>query len=278
MTLEDIKNEVAALGFERELATDAPFVFAVRRALMFAYAERGVHKSARLFQRMPMPEIRIKRTDHDGSGEERFTLPEGVYAFSTAGTGYFTVSDENGTKTVRFDANLAHHTGNVVGDGVITFGGEYSYTVYELCHFKERLSPGVSTLCYGNFCEYDLEELTGDFLGAADVARDERGKMIPNAVICSGKLRVPYTYVGEIRLKYKCTPPEVSADAPGAELAIDAELVHLIPLLTASFVWLDDDAEKARYYASLYRDGMAALKLYNQRCVCADYTDVTGWA
>ena len=54
--------------------------------------------------------------------------------------------------------------------------------------------------------------------------------------------------------------------------------VAIVPLLAAAYVWLDDDAEKAQYYMSLYRDGMASLKLYSPRCVSTEYEDVTGWA
>ena len=79
-------------------------------------------------------------------------------------------------------------------------------------------------------------------------------------------------------LKYRCKPLfDIDTELDG-ELDIDPECEHLLALLSASYIWLDDDAEKAQYYMSLYREGMASLKLYSTRCVNAEYEDVTGWA
>ena len=61
-------------------------------------------------------------------------------------------------------------------------------------------------------------------------------------------------------------------------LDIPSELEHLVALVTASYVWLDDDPEKAQYYMSLYREGMSALKIYTRRAVDTAFTDATGWA
>ena len=92
------------------------------------------------------------------------------------------------------------------------------------------------------------------------------------------QMRVPYEYAGEIILEYRKKAPAVSINAPDAELDIPSELEHLVALVTASYVWLDDDPEKAQYYMSLYRDGMSGVKLYTRKNVDTKFNDVTRWA
>ena len=38
------------------------------------------------------------------------------------------------------------------------------------------------------------------------------------------------------------------------------ETRELLPLLVASYLWLDDDPEKAEYYRALYADGINILR------------------
>ena len=51
----------------------------------------------------------------------------------------------------------------------------------------------------------------------------------------------------------------------------------MLPLLTASFMWLDDDAAKAQYYMSLYRDMVTNVKRFQTSKIDAEYR-VNGWA
>ena len=126
--------------------------------------------------------------------------------------------------------------------------------------------------------EYILAEEFVDFLCATCEAVDRVGRKIPGSSISSGVLTVPYEYKGEIIVKYRKRAPRVSINTPDAEFDIPAELEPLVPLLTASYIWLDDDPDKAQYYMSLYRDGMSGVKLYTRRGVDTRIADVTGWA
>ena len=58
---------------------------------------------------------------------------------------------------------------------------------------------------------------------------------------------------GTFRIYYNkaCTP--VTADTPDTfELELPEKVHHLVPLLAAYFLWLDDDAVKAAYYYNMY--------------------------
>lgn len=278
MTLQDIKNEIIALGFESELEDTEAFNYAVRRAVATIYTERGIHKTLRIYQRNPKPDVHFSSILHEGGKTNVFTFPDGAYFFRVSGNGSFTVTDDSGTRESEFNSNNSIVRGYISGEGELTFCGDLSYTVYDLCHFSELFSDNIDELNYGGVTEYSIQKIAPDYLGPYDRARDSSGELIAGAEICSGTLSVPYSYEGEIVLKYRCKPPIKKDAEADRELDIDPECEHLLPLLAASYVWLDDDAEKAQYYMSLYRDGMAALKLYSPRCLNAEYENVTGWA
>lgn len=278
MTLQDIKNEVAALGFEADVSIDNAFIFSLRRALEVAYSERGVHKSLRLYQRTQKPDFLVEKTVHDAFEELTFSFEGGAYYFHTCGRGSFEISDRTGTRRVDFNSLRSTHRGFISDGGTIRFTGDFCYTVYDLCHFKELLSDSADDIFFGKRKEYVLKDFAPDFLGICDKIKNGDGEEIEGASVCGGTLAVPYEYEGEITVKYRCSPPEVTQDSTDTELDIDPELAYLIPLLTASYVWLDDDAEKAQYYMTLYRNGMASLKMYSTRCLDSKYENVTRWA
>ena len=58
---------------------------------------------------------------------------------------------------------------------------------------------------------------------------------------------------------------------------VPEELAELLPLAVASFVWLDDDPEKAQYYMSLYKDGIGTLRRFHPRELGSSYV-TNGWA
>ena len=278
MTLTDIKNEIAALGFESEVPLDYSLKSAVQRALDTVYTERSVHGTLRLYQRCPRPKKFIEALTHKGGGEE---LVEGVgrtYQLCTSGKGSFTVSDGRGDITCSFDGERHIFSGELYGAATLRFLGEYGYTVTDIAFFDEAFPEGKLPFEYGMWREYALSELAPDFLCLAELPTDKRGKDIQGAHVCCDRLCIPYGYVGEINLKYRRQAPRVSLDAPDEELDLPRETAFLVAMLAASFIWLDDDAERAQYYRSLYREGMSAVKLYDTRCLEAEYSDVTGWA
>ena len=124
----------------------------------------------------------------------------------------------------------------------------------------------------------DISEVCGDFLAFSDVARDERGAPIEGQSRYSSVIRLPYGFCGTAHVRYRRRAPSVSADAPDAEIPAEEELLHLIPLLCASYYWLDDDAEKAERYLLLYRDGMSNLRAASRNNQGGGYDDVLRWA
>ena len=275
MTLNDIKREICSLGFEREIATDEALLFAARRALMCAYTERGVYGTASLYQQLLQPDY-ISYDVFYVSAPLSYSFEKGAYYIIASGEGEVIINDGTSSETIPFSSPCAHLYGVRHTPFSVTFKGVWCYTVSTLMHFPTT-SAKSDTYAISERKEYDLRTLFPDYLGAADSPRDRNGRPIEGAAVVSGRLSLPSNYVGEIHLRYRKAPPEISLDRADEALAVEPELELLIPMLAASYYWLDDDAEKAQYYMAQYRSMMSALKLYSAQIVDDGYRDVTGW-
>ena len=278
MTLNEIRDDVAALGFEGEIALSSAFTSALQRALGTVYTERGVYARLRLYQSMPRPSVYVDTIEHVGGECDTVALCCRSYSFEVFGDGYCTIRDDDGERTINFSGDGRRVSGRCTLNAVISFEGEFRYTVCHLSGFSEAFPTDEEIPICNVAVEYPLYKIAGGMLSVVGCAKDGRGVAIKGAEISSGVLRVPYGYRGEINVTYRKRPPEVYTDTPDAELDIDPECSHLLALLTAAYVWLDDDPDKAQYYMSLYRDGMAAVKLYGGMRTSTEYHDVTGWA
>ncbi|MCQ2386129.1 MAG: hypothetical protein MJ078_05605, partial [Clostridia bacterium] len=58
---------------------------------------------------------------------------------------------------------------------------------------------------------------------------------------------------GRFTVRFFRFPAKVSVDNPQAEIDCPKDVQHLLPLLVASYFWLDDREDLAAHYLSLYR-------------------------
>ena len=269
---------MAALGFEGELELSDVVLHATERALKMIFTERPLLKLVQFYQKPINPVIRIEALTHSGKEGDSVPFNAKAYSFRTTGEGSYRITDQSGTVTVDFSGIESVHKGFLHGDGKLEFLGNYSYTVYDLAIFDEILSGSeddIPVLC--DFIEYDVKSYAKDFLSFTSPPENELGVSIQGASVCGGKMRIPSSYNGKIRLLYKAAPTKITEGAD-EELTLPDGCEHLLSLLVASFVWLDDDAEKAQYYMNLYREAMAAVKYYDRAGVDTTYQDVIGWA
>ena len=280
MTLTDIKNEVCALGFDSDISINDSLISSIKRALRTIYTERGETAIADIYQEPYLPCIYHERIVHRGDkGDTVIKLCGAAYAFAASGIGGFRIKTGEKTREYSFNSQFSEFSGTLDGDGEITFFGKYMFVVYDLSVYDAIRSDEPGDIArYTGITNYDLKKLTRDYMFAVSVPKNEHGKDIIGASIHATTLSVPSTYRGRIRIKYRKGIPEFSPDTPDEQVNLPEEYHSLLPLLTASYVWLDDDADKAQYYMSLYRDGMAALKLYTSKEVNPSYSDVVGWA
>lgn len=281
MTLGDIRGEVCALGFESEIRNGEDFIFALNRALSQIYTVIDIHSTLTFFQSAPEKRISIGKIFHTGGSVRTVNLPKGAYTFFLSGSGHYSLKDSFGVREFSFDTKRERCSGFVTEDTELSFYGDFFFSVYDLTLYPGYITGDVSEIPIGRgYSEYSIEEYAPDYLAIKDMPTDEKGNEIEGAEICCGKIRIPSSYCGEVNLTYRRSAPKITLDDHTSELDIPREAEHLVPLLTAAYVWLDDDADKAQYYMALYRENLASLKLYTRSCQRTDtaYTDLTGWA
>ena len=101
MTLNDLKDEIAALGFDDSVRLDKTLQIAANRALVTLFTERPIAKTVRIILPCQAPLSYTEKIVHRGGEEVELTLRGRAYAFRVSGKGHFTVSE--GLSTVRQD-------------------------------------------------------------------------------------------------------------------------------------------------------------------------------
>lgn len=278
MTFSDLCAEIINLGFETAITSSELVMQAAKRALDTILTERPIYMSYTVYQTAKKPSVRIKDFHHKGTYSDTFEFNAKSYSFRTYGEGKYYISDALGTRDFEFGKEESVHRGFLHGKGKLVFCGEYSHGVYDLCFFDELYGQNSEDIpLYSEFCEYDISFLAPNFLSFTSLPTDAKGNPIKDAVAVGTHLRVPSSFDGKIIVHYKRSAGKIS-EKSDEDIILPNGTEHLFPLLVASYVWLDDDAEKAEYYLSLYREGMSAAKYYNREKLGCTYDDVLGWA
>ena len=260
MTYNELKAAVASLGFERSVGDEDGFFRATERALVTIFTDLGEISVTRIYLTAPRLTSLYKEIRHRGGGRESFTLCGRVFSFRPHGNGSYTLSDGNTATRVTFKAADGVVKAIFNGSAEITFEGEYDYTVTSLAAFDDIPDPTALTVSeYSERRTVDLTDYIGDLDRVADTPVCVSGNMKGLELSVRGSLMyLPFSLYGEVEIEYYRLPhPPHAKDAP---LDIPSGAAHLLSLLVAAFIWLDDDAEKAQYYMALYRDGLAAYK------------------
>lgn len=279
MTLNDLKDEISALGFEQEISIDKNLIFAIKRAMSTVYTERGVYRTFFIEHRPIMPTLICKNITHVANTSENFNIKGRAYSFTVCGTGSFAI-EENGVRTEHsFSSPLYLWRGFISGNAKLSFFGEFSFDVFNIAVFDTVRSGREEDLfAYGEPFEYRLSDIREDFHSFASLPTDEYDREIVGAVLSTDTLIIPWGYRGRINLTYKAAAPKIRTDSPDEDIGVSKEVEHLIALLTASYYWADDAPDKAEYYLALYKDALESVKRFDTRRLGGGYCDVTGWA
>ena len=278
MTLNELKNDVAKLGFESYIEDEDCFIASANRALSLIYIDRPVSKSAVITFKGPRVSF-VKEFIEHRSGET-ITIPcKGMsVSFRSSGIGECVIRDSTGAGSVQLSGDRQLVKQFVRGDATITFIGDYYFTVSNLAVFDDLLSNKPLDIPeYNPYRELNPKDYCDDFRAFSSHPCDKFGNPIDSVTLLDGRICAPFDYRGEMYLTYYRTPKEINATDPNASIDISEECAPMLPLLTASFLWLDDDAAKAQYYMTLYRDMVANTKRYSTNKIDTAYR-VNGWA
>ncbi len=278
MTLNELKNDVARLGFESYIEDEDCFIASANRALSLIYIDRPVSKTATLIFRGPRVTLKRDFIEHKSGEEITFSVSGKSLSFSSSGTGSCVISDQKGAHIIPLQMDGQTTRQLLFGEATITFKGDFYFTVSNFAVFDDLISNKVTDIpVYTPEREMCPEDYCDGFRAFSGYPRDKHGNVIKSVRLVDGKIYAPFDYRGEMHLTYYRTPEPINAESENSKIDISDECAPLLPLLTASFMWLDDDAGKAQYYMSLYRDLAANIKRYSNNKIDTLYS-VNGWA
>ncbi len=279
MNLNNLINEVYALGFEAQGGMNELIVNAANRALRQIFCDLPLERSIRLLANIPKHTVVCDSFAHAPAEQREFTLNGLAFSFKVSGEGEATVTDENGVRSYSFNTPYGIVRDFISGSATIAFLGAFRYTVTNLVCFEEITSADREKIfsADGHYT-IKMSDISDDFFFFSRQPVGADMSPIPGAVIEGDTVLIPISHKGEITVYYNRAPRACDVDSLTQDIDIPECLCHLLPLLVASFVWLEDDADRAAYYASLYREGIMRIKNAARGSINTAYNDVLRWA
>ena len=281
MRVIDAYEAVSKLGFEDSLEDAKAFYFALNRAVSQINAIRPRTATFDIYHRPPpnlisgadfgAREVSSKlEVAAEGAKAYYFEINgEGSYKVEywdeSAATNYVTVRDEN-FSTTGFEARrgIIRRDDGTFCDGEVrlTFFGDLVFSCRNVALYDRLYSSDEKKIiAYEPYTGYDISALCDDFisLAANPIELVEYEYINRDYKIEDGRvLLLPHDKCGIYRVRYNRKPKELEyrtdPTLDDKEIDLDADLAELVPLLTASYVWIDDEAEKAAYYLARYQE------------------------
>lgn len=279
MRVRELYEQVAGLGFEKSLEEDDWFYQAANRALLQVnYIRPAIgsyvinHKPLKnLLASGFKPIQRSSDLVYEATGAK-------AYYFEADGEGKIeirTLSDSGtwdliGIREFKGSKNFAAYSGFIKdgGDFVpgtvrLTFTGDYLYSVRNVAAYEHIFSASTDDIPpYAAHIKYDMSRLVDDFIGFASplVTDDDEYDQLSDSYDLEGNnvLLIPHSVSGCFKVLYYRRPKEIVNEDSVAQddetvIDLDEELCSLLPILIASYIWLDDEPDRAQYYNALYQ-------------------------
>lgn len=279
MTLKDLNSETRALAFDDFLALDERFLHSARRAVLGVYNSRKITAEKKFCVRGAKPKTKISEIRYNGGGGDPLPLSGKAFSMRLYGKGSFVISGPDGALKRDFDCGGDYFKDFLYGDTTITFLGDTSYTVCNLCTFDEVFSSDKRDIPNGDgFTVIDLREALPDFLAPEYMPTDASGKVVSGVVLYDGKIKLPDSYSGEISVVYRKRPILPSLDAPEVKIDIPAEYEPLLPLSCAYYLMLDDEPDKAEFYREEYEKMLSVISRGFAYSIEQNKIETNGWA
>ena len=265
LTYENIKQDVLSLGFTETLEDETHFVLALNRAQSLLATEfpktktlllaRAYQKPIAVYDTLYGNTVSLKKGERiaflyylfDGAiffGERKLPLTEGRGS-------YCYVAEEEGVLNTEGDAQL-----------------------YAIAVYKEDTPL---TLCEVNlpYAEYDISRYDRDVRRLCSLPTTVEGDTILGATSEGNIIRLPREYQGIFLVRYEVSPTKISQRTK--EIEMEESLFPLFSLLVCSYLWLDDEPERAQYYMGLYREARERMRMLKKSYTETIHTDVLGW-
>lgn len=258
MTYNELKSQVIRLGFDETVDDEELLAAAAGRALSLMFLDIPRLATARICVTAPVLTKVYKTVKHRGGQTEELELMGSAFSFLPHGEGAYTLIDGDEVGRVEFNGDCGYVKGKIEsGLATLRFEGDGDFTVTTLATFDGVYATEDVIPEYTTHKLIDLATRLGDYRTLASPPRYPEGGTVTEAEPFGESLRLPFSFAGEIIIDYYRTPRRIERGNAILDLPSGAE--ELMPLLVASFLWLDDEPEKAQYYMALYRDAAAGF-------------------
>ena len=245
MTINELLSETYALGFSDEPELTDGFIFSANRALFRIMTELA-EDSVREIGIAPLPIVGyVKEYTRRANESFSFDLKGSSYSFTASGSGSYIHKSKTKEETFSFSGAHTVCRGFCEPNDELIFPSDGCFTVFDIACFE---------------------------------GTDENGNEIEGASALGSSLYVPNAYCGKIILTYRRRAARIDKNYPDGDIDIPKELEALLPILTASYLWLDDDYERSSFYLDLYRSEAARIRSAFPLGIGESYTIVGGWA
>ena len=281
MTIAELYNSTAQLGFETSLEDDRRFLYSANRAL-FQVAQIRPETRSIYVNHFPLKnEVREECYDKYNTKIAEFhCVGAKSYYFEVSGIGRYDIeylSDKTWIPLfyANFDSKSAFEAKRGIinaGDNAdvrITIRSDYNFSVKNAAMYTTITSNDEKDIPpYGEYTEYDLRNFVDDFwsLSLPPILLGKDENEMHSRDFCYDKgsvVRIPNSAIGVYKVVYNHAPRKIedtggySTDQTVIDLAED--LCALLPLLIASFVLVEDEPEMANYYLNVYRERKAEM-------------------
>ncbi len=315
MKLYDVYKAVSQLGFEDSLGDDGTtgFMYAVNRALIEINSLRPRRRCVTISHRVPTnllfayPE-EIEKTDtltFTAKNAKSFYFEvcgKGSYAISFLGTdegksttvksGDFDHKNFTAIKGIITDKNGAFvNTANnpnmeYSGEVELKFYGDYDYGVRNIALYDRVYSDSAEDVVpFTKRIPYNMNAIVDDFerFDASPLQSITDKFLGEYAIENKDTILLPREYPGAYQITYihKVTPIQMSANINDSdsspEIDLDDDLAALMPILVASYVWLEDEADKAQYYYNLYTQRALQIQAHEKDITPVLFQSTNDW-
>ena len=300
MKVFELYDAVSKLGFEDSLEDNKAFYHALNRATVQVNALRPRTSVLEIFHK-PL-DNRIG--NHSFAVREVFKntefFAEGAmgYYFEVLGEGRYNITYEKdgnvikvcgeNFKTSAFTALydlIKDEDGKFIeGEIKLSFESDYVFYIRNVALYDRLLGSDKEDIpAFSEYSAYDISSLRGDFLALEErpISMDGHVTLNSEYEIEDGRvILLHYNSPGVYKIRYKKRVPFIEYSTQPEEdetnIELDEELCTLLPLLIASYVWIEDEPDKAQYYLSLYTSRAKEVAENNEKLGSLKY-ETNGW-
>lgn len=288
-----MKNAVALLGFNPELSDEeehARFWASLNMVIPMVAQYAPVERSVEIAHFPAVPSYaEAAPLAKPYRGEVTVNVPNaaGIY-FEVIGTGEAELSRGGFTYHVTWSGVSSYEPRRYLmrdilggdGDVSIRFYGELAYNVRHLCGYDVLFSDDSNDLQSSReWIPYDMDEIVEDFgefaqdvLHLRDLSQTPAYRLASRSVI-----ELSSNASGCYEVRYYHRPATADADHEEVQLDLDPTLHHLVPLLVAHYLWMDDEPSKSAQYKANYDEQLALWRMRARPTAYPKVINATGW-